>query len=272
MEIVRSELLSNFPELVHGFSTKPWGNMSFRNDVDGRADANNREFLAAVGLDQEDKILNPLLNHGNNVAWLHPMTGRGYCEMAIGSVGVMKYSQRASIIPPSPDICVPDQGIDAIWTDAKCIYLTMRPADCAVIYIYDPRTHAFGLVHAGTVGVFSRIAPHALQMGTLWFGIRPANLRCYISPSISGKAYDLRRTGAWTKRLHKLLTLDDAETYDPKIRLQNQLRTCGVLDEHVEISPDCTASDPDKYFSHHRDTKDGPPVTGRMMAIIGLRR
>jgi len=272
MEIVRSELLSQFPELIHGFSTKPWGNMSYRHDTDGRVETNNRVFLEAIGLDREDTVLNPLLNHGNTVARLHPTTGRGYCEMTTESEGVQKFSMRAPIIPPNPEICASEQGIDAVWTDARSMYLSMRPADCAVIFLYDPRTHAFGLIHAGTVGVFSRIVPHALQMATLWFGVRPFNLHCYVAPSISGQAYDLRRTGAWSKRLHEMLTHDDAEQYDPKVRLQNQLRACGVPDEHIETSPDCTASDPDKYFSHHRDTKNSQPATGRMMAIMGLRR
>lgn len=274
MEIVRSELLSAFPELMHGFSTKAWGNMSYRRDADGRADSNNREFLSAMGCGTNTRyVLDPCLNHGNTIAWLEPSLRTGHVPVNLYSPEVKLFSFRKPILPPDPAICPPDDGIDACWTDVPGALLTMRPADCAVVYMYDPKSGCVGMAHAGTAGIFSGIVTHAIESIQRWHNVKPYDLRCYIAPSVSAQAYDLRSTGAWKNKLHTILTSEQAAEYNPKARISNQLIACGVLPEHVEVSLECTASDPERFYSHSRGkSPEERAAVGRMLAVIGVRK
>lgn len=274
MDIVRSVLLSQFPELVHGFATKEWGNMSFRRDWDGKAKQNNVEFLLALGIDPTTTpILDPCLNHGNNVALLESRY-RAYRLITLNEGEVQNFSYNTPIVPPDPSLCPPDMGIDACWTGDAGACLTMRPADCAIVMVYDPRTRTVGLLHAGTVGVLAEIIPHAIESVTRWRNVNPRFAYCFVGPSICREAYDLTQSGLWRSgHLKRVISESQAQEYDPKARIRLQLLSCGIPDAHIEISQECTASQPDRYFSHSAaGTKEERKRLGRMLAVIGLRR
>jgi len=273
MQIIRSEQFSRFPELVHGFSTREWGNMSYRRDADGQAAANNRAFLSALGIRPDDTpILDPCLNHGNTVALLKSRQ-RTYRPVRLKDSEVRNYSISEPVLTPDRTICDPYEGIDACWTDEAGICLTMRPADCAIIMLYDPGTRTIGLMHAGTVSILSDIVAHAIESAMRWRGLKPRDLHCYAGPSISSAQYDLHKTGLWERGLKRRIGEIWARDYDPKALIRRQLMRCGIPDRHIEISPDCTASRPDLYFSHHAaGSAEERDSLGRMLAVIGLRR
>jgi copper oxidase (laccase) domain-containing protein len=272
MQIVRSEQLSRFPELAHGFSTREWGNMSYRRDTDGKATDNNRAFLSALDIAHEDvPILDPCLNHGNTVALLKSRH-KGYRLVQLKDSEVQSYSIIEPLLAPDRVVCEPYDGIDACWTNEAGICLAMRPADCATIMLYDQVTRSVGMVHAGTIGVLSNIVAHAVECGERWHGIKPRNLHCYVGPSICGAIYDLRKTGLWHRGLKRRINEIQARDYDPKALIRLQLMRCGVPDKRIEICPDCTATRSDLYYSHHAaKSAEERETMGRMLAVIGLR-
>ncbi len=271
MDMVRSTLLSQFPELVHGFSTKEWGNMSYRRDADGKAYDNNRAFLEALGVDKRTPILDPCLNHGDTVVLVKEIQP-AYRLFTISDPGVLSYSLRQPLMDPDRTICVPYEGVDACWTERPGVCLTMRPADCAILMLYDPETHIVGMVHAGTVGVLSNIVKHSIQFIEGVRGVRPHNLFCYVGPSISAESYDLRHTGMWAKGLKDKITEQQARDYDPKAIIRGQLLECGLRKSNIQISEECTAKNPNRYFSNRLAKSDEQRRTlGRMLAVIGMR-
>jgi len=272
MQIVRSEQLSRFPELVHGFSTREWGSMSYRRDTDGKATDNNRAFLSALDIASEDvPILDPCLNHGNTVALLKSRR-KGYRLVQLKDSEVQSYSIVEPLLAPDRVVCEPYDGIDACWTDEAGICLAMRPADCATIMLYDPVTRSVGMVHAGTIGVLSDIVAHAIDSAEHWRGLKPRDLHCFVGPSVSAAAYDIRKTGLWRKGLNRRMDETQARDYDPKALIRLQLMRCGVPDKRIEICPDCTATRSDLYYSHHAaKSAEERETMGRMLAVIGLR-
>ena len=124
MDIVRPKSFAQFPEIVAAFSTKDWGNMSYRRDYDGTADQNNRAFLASLYINHESApIIDPCLNHGNTVAWVRSCR-TGYRLVTLNDPEVKLFSIREPIAPPDPNVCEPFQGIDACWTDEVGACLT----------------------------------------------------------------------------------------------------------------------------------------------------
>lgn len=268
MEIVRSKLLSQFSEIIQGFSTRECGNMSFRNPGVGcNVHANNNAFISPLWQSREDiRFYDPLLTHSNTVALLKRKPTHYREEIHYGLSGPRQIAKGLQVLPESP--CPPNAsgGIDACWATEPGTLLTMRPADCAILNLYDPRTRSIGQVHAGTLGILNGIVLFAISMAECWLGINPADLFCFVGPSISAEYYSLTRSGLWHSGLDKLMRYEDALEYDPKKRILAQLLKSGLDCRRIEIHPDCTGALPDKYFSNHcQGSKE------RMLAVIGLR-
>lgn len=246
--------------------------MSYKRDFDGKADANNRAFLNSLGINPDKKqIINPVVSQGNRIALMQPLPKRkGYTEIDSACAEVLKHTDCRSEFTQGQAKLT---GIDACFSSSSDCYLTIRPADCAVIFVIDPKNNVFGLIHVGTAGIFSGVISRALDSMRLWFGSNLQDIVCFASPSISAAAYKLPQTNIYKKHLGRLISPEDAEAYNPKEKIMNQLLLCGILPNHIELSPHCTASNSSLYFSHHLCKTDVERATlGRMLAIIGLRR
>ncbi len=163
---------------------------------------------------------------------------------------------------------------DALCTDAPGVVLTIGVADCAAVYLHDPRHHAVALCHAGWRGTVADVAGRAVAEMVRRYGSRPGDVRAAVSPCAGACCYQvdapvidaLEAAVPWAGEvLHPdgpgraRLDLADAN--------RRRLLAAGLDGGAVSVAGICTICDPERLFSHRRDAGR----TGRMRAALWLR-
>jgi polyphenol oxidase len=133
-------------------------------------------------------------------------------------------------------------GCDGLITDQRKIALGIYVADCAAVYLVDPKTPAIGLVHSGKKGTALAIAFKAIERMRDHFGSNPADFVVQLSPCIRPPHYEV----------------------DFAAEIIEQCRSAGVTNVHD--SSVCTACDLDRFYSYRAEKGK----TGRMLALLGL--
>ena len=245
----------------HGFTTRlggvSQGHLASMNIGTSRGDArenvleNYRVLGEAIGFSPEDLVL-------SRQAHTDIVRQVGEAERGAGLFA-----------PPLTDC-------DALITNTPGLALVVFSADCTPILLHDPVTGAVGAVHAGWRGTALGIAGKAVAEMVRVFGARPADIRCAIGPNIGQCCFEtdsdvpeamlaalgpeaegaIRRTG---------------EKYYVNLKELNAmwLRRAGVCS--VEISLDCTACQPEKYWSHRR-TGDRRGSQGAIILCKGAKQ
>ena len=234
-----SSLLAEVP---HGFSTRrggvsapPWDTLNLRpscGDAPEHLEENYRRFCGAVGTDVERVVL---------ARQVHETTVRP-CTAADTGKGLWRER---------------DYTADGLVTGEPELPLTVFSADCGVILLYDPVRRAIGAVHAGWRGTAAGIAAKAVAAMTDAFGCRPEDIRAAIGPCIGKCCFetDADVPAAMVSALgEKAQPAIEArgEKFHVDLKAINALwlREAGVA--AIDISPDCTACDPARYWSHRR--------------------
>ena len=195
--------LRQFPFITHGFT--------LRTTEDTKADDFEGRALAALGF-SPTHFASAEQTHGNGVAVILEATGK-----------------RAPLV-------------DALVTSTRNLPLVIRCADCAAVFLVDPRTPAIALIHSGKKGTLANIVGNTVSTMREKFGTNPADCASFISPSIGPCHYEM---DVWTG-------------------LEQQLRQAGVSEVHNPRV--CTACHLDRYFSYRAEKGR----TGRMLAVLAL--
>jgi YfiH family protein len=161
---------------------------------------------------------------------------------------------------------------DGIITNEPGVALTMNFADCAPIFLYDPRKQAIGLGHAGWLGSTWDLPGALVRAMTESFGSEPRDLIAGIGPCIGPCCYEVGEPV-----ISKVLeTFEDGESlliehgngerphYDLPEANRRNLERAGVLS--IEQSGFCTACHTDLFFSHRAEKGK----TGRFGTILIL--
>lgn len=156
---------------------------------------------------------------------------------------------------------------DGMITNVPGIVLCTLLADCCGILLYDERNKAIGAIHSGWRGTHLGISSEAIETMNREFGTRPEEVRAYLSPSASGKKYevqkdvaDLFKTGVTQKDESHFL-------FDNRACIKEQLiQKSGLLQKNITISNECSISD-SRFHSFRRDGVK----SGRMCAFIGMK-
>ena len=158
---------------------------------------------------------------------------------------------------------------DALVTNTPGVTLAAFTADCTPILLHDPVTGAVGAVHAGWRGTVADIAGKAVRAMAEQFGAKPENIRAAIGPNIGVCCFE---THADVPDAVRAVLGPEAEGFivpaGEKFRVDLKgvnawlLRRAGVRD--IEISCDCTACQPERFWSHRRVGND----RGSLAAII----
>ena len=158
---------------------------------------------------------------------------------------------------------------DALVTNTPGVALAAFSADCTPILLWDPVTGAVGAVHAGWRGTVADIAGNAVRAMAESFGSRPEDIRAAIGPNIAQCCFE---TDADVPEAVRAVLGTEAEQYivsdGEKFRVDLKgvnaalLRRAGVRE--IEISTECTACQPDRFWSHRRVGND----RGSLAAII----
>ncbi|PHI20141.1 polyphenol oxidoreductase [Lewinellaceae bacterium SD302] len=161
------------------------------------------------------------------------------------------------------------KGYDALITQRPEIILTITTADCFPILIYDPANRSCGAAHAGWRGTAAGIAHKTLVAMQENFGSKPADCLVYVGPGISYNHFEVGREVAIQFPKHHVKAGEKPGKYFVDLSAYNheQLTNAGVPTKQIEVSPDCTVVNNDRYFSYRRESGE----TGRMLAVIGLK-
>lgn len=144
---------------------------------------------------------------------------------------------------------------DGQITDCPGVALVTFSADCTPILLFDPVRKAIGAVHAGWRGTAQGIAAKAVEAMAREFGCKPENIRAAIGPCI-GKCcfetdWDVPQAmldALGPKAITAITQKGDKYFVDNKFLNALWLQRAGI--EELDIAPQCTRCQPDRYWSH----------------------
>ena len=254
-EYLTSDLLAQTP---HCFSTR-FGGVS-----DGALSSLN------LGVHRGDRFRNVWENYrrlGEAVGFSpkHTVFTKQVHSDIVRRVGCAERGQ--GLILPVPEDC------DGLITDEPEVALTVFSADCTPILLFDPVRNAIGAVHAGWRGTAAGIVRVAVEKMQREFGCMPEHIRAAIGPCISQCCFqtdtdvpDAMRAALGAEAEASLQR--DGDKYYVNLKTLNAcwLRRSGV--EKIDISTDCTACQPERFWSHRRVGNR----RGSLAAVIMLKK
>ncbi len=164
--------------------------------------------------------------------------------------------------------------VDGLVTRTPGLALGALAADCAPVLFVDPKAMVIGAAHAGWRGALGGVTD-AVVRAMVRLGAGPERILAAIGPSISKAAYEVgpefveRFTDADPATADLFASgQGDRSHFDLKGYVARRLAAAGV--GSVEILPDCTLSEPARYFSHRRGVKQGDDDYGRNLSAIAI--
>ncbi len=154
---------------------------------------------------------------------------------------------------------------DGLITQKPGIPLTVRTADCLSIFIFDPKSRAIGLVHAGWRGTQKKIALRAIELMKKNWGTCPQDLRIVFGPSIKSCCYEVGNE--FKKYFLKEISRRDGRLFlDLNLANRRQLLKAGVRKRNIYDCGICSACDA-RCHSFRRDGEK----SGRMLSFMMLK-
>ena len=245
MDIITADIFRQYNALVFGMSTRNGGvsgsefglNMSMNvGDKPEHVQENRSRFFAELRIGVE-QIAFPLQHHTANV--------------------------RIADHPGTYEYC------DALITTMPNVFLAIAVADCVPIALFDPVTQTAAMIHAGWRGTAGKIVKKTIAKLLVQCESRPSDLRVFIGPAASNCCYEVGQEVASQFPEAVAQRLESGKfLLDVKEANRLQLVQCGVPEQQIEVSPECTISSPERFHSFRRDKA----ASGRMMAVIGRHR
>lgn len=158
-------------------------------------------------------------------------------------------------------------GYDALITDTPGVLLCVSVADCTPILVLDARNRALAAIHAGWRGTAAAIVAQTLSEMAARFGTQGADCVAYIGTCIDFCSFEVgpEVAEAFDNQFRQYDAPRGKYFVDLKSANKAQLTAFGVPPDQIEVSPFCTVTHNDRYFSHRYEKG----TTGRMLAAIG---
>ncbi len=234
-----------FPNLnlIHGFTTRRLGSMSLFYGDSRDSLRNRKSFLKDLGIDCQDLVCAKQV-HASCV---------GYIQEADKGKGAI-----------SSDNSIADT--DALITDRKNLPLAIFTADCLSIFLYDSKTPAIGLVHAGWRSTKDNIVSKAIKLMQGKFNSQPKDLYAGFGPSIRNCCYEV---GKEFSSFFPSGLIERNNRYYLGLALINkkQILESGVEEINIFDSGICTCCRNEEFFSYREEGNS----SGRMLSVIMLR-
>jgi len=275
---IQSELLKS-AGVIQATSTTQAGNMALMpsRNKDGLAEKNLNTFFKRLGLVSLNSVTLYLLDatHSSNTAIVtyKNQKGRIILNQQNQSILVLKkyelnhkYRQALETSGSGQLINQIEQGVDAGICHQPNVFLGLLHADCAPVCLYDPLTHFYTLIHAGTLGALNGIVINTLNVLKQECGVSPAGLIAYIGPCIADANYNITYSVYWPI-IEQIMSRQEAEKLDLKSMIKSQLLKAGLQAEKIEVSSYCTVGN-EMFFSNH--SAQDPESEGRNLTIIGM--
>lgn len=235
--------------VIHAFSTKNEGNMSFKWGDPISVLVNRQKFLDKLGL-----------KSGQCVAMRSAHTNR------LTAVTIRDRGK-------GMDSIVTAISSDALITKTPGIMLFYLVADSVPIILWDPVSKSLGLIHGDWLSTDMNLATKVVKTMVDQYGAKPEEMWAYFGPSISGNSHKLKdpvqkRSRLWQKYLTN--NADGTTCVDLVAYNRQQLRDAGVSKTHIVVSGVDTATDK-KFFSHYRSKKNRREKEGRFACVVGIK-
>jgi hypothetical protein len=251
MKSLKSPLLSDHKNILHGYSTRTGGfsqgachgnNLAFHvNDDPQNVNKNHLHFSLHLNYPL-DKLVRMEQVHGNTIK-------------------IIDKDFDFAAVP----IC------DAVITSLKNVPLMVMVADCIPILIYDPIKEVIASVHAGRAGIFSKILPQTIQKMQEHYGCRPEDIVVSFGPSIHQCCYEVGeeiKEEAEKYGYDFALKIEGKHYYLDLLAIaQKQLEALHLRKKNIEASPYCSACNTDIFYSYRAEKNS----CGRFAGIIMLR-
>lgn len=240
--------LKKFPELVHAFSTKEQGNMSFFWGSKSAVLKNRERFLSQLGTTLDSCAAFQVQNKAILTIVNNSFAGIG-----------MRNHENAVIA-------------DGLITKEKNLYLFLLTADCIPIILFDLKKRVLALIHAGWKSTETRIAFKTIKKLTEELDCNIADIYAAIGPAIHKNSYIFKdpiqkQLTGWKTFLKDLPdgnTAIDLIGYNKK-----QLEDAEINPQNIFVSKINTAQD-SNFFSHYRDSRESSENEGRFACVAGL--
>lgn len=226
-----------------GVSPAPWDSLNLGRSVgddEARVDANRDRLLASLGASAIQLVR------------IHQVHGGDILD---------------ADAPSWPDTDAgPRPHADGTITARRDRLLVITIADCAPVFVTHGASGTLAAVHAGWRGTVAGIAARAVRRVAEGAGVRPADVRAAVGPSIGPCCFEV---GAEVVAALPTCEVPQAGGGRSHVNLwqanRDQLRAAGVLAENIDVAGLCTMCRRDLFFSHRRDAGR----TGRMIALLG---
>ena len=169
-----------------------------------------------------------------------------------------------AVVDPAPPFgfCVSGE-MDGLASDRPGVLLTVTTADCVPVFLIDPVSGGFALLHAGWRGALAGIVEHGIQTLEALNGASRAEMRVHLGPAICGECYEvgpevLREFGR---------PGTDHGILDLRAWLTEETIRSGVPASAISASSWCTRCSADLLHSH----RGSQGTAGRMAAFLGWR-
>jgi YfiH family protein len=243
MLILRPHIFKKFPEISFGFSTKAGNekndlyhlNMSYSvGDKKENVDENRKYFFSKLGL-------------------------------ANSAVAFQKQVHEDTISVVESDGNCGES--DALISTNKNLGLAISTADCPAIFIYDCRKKIICGVHSGWRGTSKKILEKAVIKLSDQFKSNPADLHCYIAPSISKVNYEVSEEIARQFNEKDFCKKENRYFLDLAGANYRILMNSEVKQSQIQISPLCTFEFSSVFHSYRRWGEE----SGRALAVIAMK-
>ncbi len=153
---------------------------------------------------------------------------------------------------------------DGMVTSQSDLFLAVKVADCYPIFLMDPITRTYGVVHAGWRGSLKNIALRAVELMHTKYGTLSRNLFVAIGPGICGKCYEV---GDEVATLFDVGVIREGNKFFLDLVEYNRkkLMDIGVPAQNIVDSGLCTYEHAELFNSYRRDGR-----VKNMWGAIGL--
>jgi len=241
MILSQSKVLNQFKNLTHAFSTKKDGNLAFHVGDDPLDVIKNHENLAKKLFYKKNSLIHMNQIHSNNV-----------------------------YIVKDEDKFDNPITTDALVTNKQNIPLMVMVADCCPILFFDNKEQVIAVAHAGRAGAFLNIVKNTINTMVNEFNSLSEDIYISIGSNIKKCCYEVGiEIYEESKNLNLNYAIDiKTDRYYLNIDkiLLKQLLACGVKEQNIEISQECTSCNTHKYYSYRAEGQ-----TKRFSGIIMLK-
>ncbi len=227
------------PHLVHGFSTRAFGDM--RPSHEGSKVLLDK-FAEALQINPR-KVVRMNQTHSANIA----VVGKGDAGKVIADT-------------------------DGILTGEKDLFLSVITADCIPLLFYDSARQVVGAVHAGWRGIYAEIIKQTVDE-LVKNGSKATDIVVGVGPSIRVCCYEVSEelvgkfAGKFPKWSDYVIKREGKFFLDLALLANYQLRSLGITDTNIEDAGICTKDSPDNLYSCRREGKE----FGEFVGVIGIR-